>query len=270
MLDQLAGILSQFPICSCQNEKETTQMNNWIYWLIGLMIVSALINVFTPKIKGWMGEATVAGILSSLLSEEYRVLNNVMLHTDRGTTQVDHIVVSVYGIFVIETKNYKGWITGTENSEQWTKNMYGKKYSFRNPIRQNFAHVKALEQLLEFPEDMFIPIVVFSVNSELKVKTKHLVVYTVKLKKTILSFKDKKLAPEQLDQIVQIIKNANVDSKENRKTHVENLHRNISDMEHSVKNGICPKCGGTLVKRKGKYGEFVGCSNYPKCRYTMK
>lgn len=245
-------------------------MNNWIYWLIGLMILSALINVFTPKIKGWIGEKAVSGILSSLSQEKYRVLNNVMLQTDRGTTQVDHIVVSVYGIFVIETKNYKGWITGTENSEQWTKNVYGKKYSFRNPIKQNFAHVKALEKLLELPADMFIPMVIFSVNSELKVKTKHLVIYTVKLKKTILSFQDKKFESVQLNQIVDTISNANVDSKENRKAHVENLHRNISAMEHSVITGICPKCGGTLVQRKGKYGDFVGCSNYPKCRYTMK
>jgi len=32
----------------------------------------------------------------------------------------------------------------------------------------------------------------------------------------------------------------------------------------------CPECGGKLIKRKGKYGEFMGCNNYPKCRYTEK
>jgi len=35
-------------------------------------------------------------------------------------------------------------------------------------------------------------------------------------------------------------------------------------------NDVCPRCGGTLVKRSGKYGAFMGCSNYPKCRYIKK
>ncbi len=33
---------------------------------------------------------------------------------------------------------------------------------------------------------------------------------------------------------------------------------------------VCPKCGGTLQLRNGKFGKFYGCSNFPKCRYTKK
>ncbi len=32
----------------------------------------------------------------------------------------------------------------------------------------------------------------------------------------------------------------------------------------------CPRCGGVLVRRNGKYGEFIGCSNFPKCRFTIR
>ena len=32
---------------------------------------------------------------------------------------------------------------------------------------------------------------------------------------------------------------------------------------------ICPECGGALVIRKGRYGEFTACSNYPKCKYVV-
>lgn len=34
--------------------------------------------------------------------------------------------------------------------------------------------------------------------------------------------------------------------------------------------GKCPKCGGNLIERKGKFGKFYGCSNYPKCHFTKK
>ena len=37
-----------------------------------------------------------------------------------------------------------------------------------------------------------------------------------------------------------------------------------------TKGGVCPKCGGELIMREGKYGSFIGCSNFPKCRYTQK
>ena len=42
---------------------------------------------------------------------------------------------------------------------------------------------------------------------------------------------------------------------------------NIGKSNKTDNDDICPKCGGRLVKRKGKYGEFIGCSNYPKCHY---
>ena len=83
------------------------------------------------KVKGRIGEKKVAKILKSLPETEYRVLSNVMLETSHGTTQIDHVVVSVYGIFVIETKNYKGWIVGSEYSETWTQNLYGEKYRLK-------------------------------------------------------------------------------------------------------------------------------------------
>ncbi|HCT64757.1 MAG TPA: NERD nuclease [Lachnospiraceae bacterium] len=245
-------------------------MNDWIYWLIGLMIISTLLKVMAPKIKGWVGETAVASILASLPKEEYKVLNNVMLQTNHGTTQIDHVVISIYGIFVIETKNYKGLITGGENSEKWTKNMYGKKYPFRNPLKQNYGHVKALEELLELPESKFVPIIVFSVNATLKVKTDKLVVYTVKLKRAIQSFTEKLFEKSELDGIVEQITSSNIDSKETRKEHVTNIHNNIAADKQSIKQGLCPRCGGALVQRKGKYGTFLGCSNYPKCRYIAK
>ena len=42
------------------------------------------------------------------------------------------------------------------------------------------------------------------------------------------------------------------------------------DAEEKTQNNICPKCGGQLVERNGKNGRFMGCSNYPKCKFTNK
>lgn len=244
-------------------------MEAYIYIII-LIALSVLVVVLKPKIKGWFGEKAVAVILSGLDNENYKVINDVMLKTSKGTSQIDHIVVSVYGIFVIETKNYKGWITGTEYAEQWTKNMYGQKYKFRNPILQNYGHVKALQQLLELKEDDFIPIVVFSVDADIKIKSSKHIVYTVQLNKVIRKYKDIKFSLEEVRLFADKIANANISSYDTRREHVSKIKTEITEKQNKINNKICPKCGAVLVERNGKYGKFTGCSNYPKCKYTIK
>jgi len=245
-------------------------METYIIILLILLVLQAAIRILKPKINGIIGEKVVASKLSKLPEQQYKILNDIMLRTNYGTTQIDHIVISVYGIFVIETKNYKGWITGTEYGEYWTKNMYGKKYTFRNPIKQNYAHVKALENVMGLTEDKFIPIVAFSGNGDIKVKTKKPVVYIRQLEKVIKEYKDVIFAESELDMLVLKIKNADITTKETKKEHVKQIRSKVKDDNKKVASGICPRCGGNLVTRNGKNGKFKGCSNYPKCRYTTK
>lgn len=237
-----------------------------------LIIISFLfaIAIFQPKIKGYLGEKAVANRLSRLPEQQYKILNDIMLRTNYGTTQIDHIVVSIYGIFVIETKNYKGWITGSEYAEQWTKNMYGKKYLFRNPLKQNYAHVKALEEKMNLSIDKFIPIIAFSGNSNIKVKTSKPVIYISQLKRVVQSYSDIKFKEQELDELVLRIRMSDVTTKETKRDHVEQIRTQVKYNKSKVAQGICPKCSGQLVQRKGKYGTFKGCSNYPKCRYTNR
>lgn len=103
-----------------------------------LAVIVLIISIWLRRSKGRIGEHRVAHILSKLPKDRYQVINNLLLRTSSdSTTQIDHVVISQYGIFVIETKFYKGWIYGGENSEYWTQNIYGHKYSLRNPIHQN-------------------------------------------------------------------------------------------------------------------------------------
>ena len=146
-------------------------------WIIALMVLSALVTIIKPRIKGKMGEATVSMLLKKLDKNKYQVVNDVLLSAEGGntrTTQIDHVVVSIYGIFSIETKNYKGQIYGSESSAKWTQYIYGHKYSFMNPIYQNYAHVKALNALLQSHGYENIPvfsIVTFPGDAVLKIKT---------------------------------------------------------------------------------------------------
>jgi hypothetical protein len=83
-------------------------MKFWYLWL--LVIAAGVLEIFMPKIKGAIGEKSVAFLLSGLDKRKYKLINNIMLSVGNKTTQIDHIIVSNYGIFVIETKNYKGWM----------------------------------------------------------------------------------------------------------------------------------------------------------------
>lgn len=238
----------------------------WYIWL--LVLISAIYKVFMPTIKGWFGEKQVTWYLRKL-SEEYTVLNDIILHTETGTTQIDHVVVSPYGVFVIETKNYKGWIFGEEKSTQWTQNIYGKKSNFMNPLRQNYAHVKAIKAALsQFPSLPVIPIVAFSPNCDLKVKTESHVVYFRQVPAVIHSYTDKVAQSDDIATAVSLLQNTNIRSTTVKKEHIANVVAKKTAFENIAAGDTCPRCGGIIVLRSGKNGKFLGCSNYPKCRFT--
>ena len=119
--------------------------------------------------KGKLGERSVSKRLKRLDNNKYKVINDVILKTSRGTSQIDHLVVSNYGIFVIETKNYQGWIVGSENADNWQQIIYNKKNFFRNPIKQNYGHIKAIEENLKVNNKIeYISIIVFMNRCDLK------------------------------------------------------------------------------------------------------
>lgn len=119
-------------------------------------------------IRANMGEALVADAISAGFQRPHVLLNNVTFESDKGTTQIDHILVADTGIFVIETKHYSGWIFGGPNDSQWTQVIYRKKSRFQNPIRQNYGHVRSLQSLFTLSDEAFIPVVVFTGDAEFK------------------------------------------------------------------------------------------------------
>lgn len=147
-----------------------SQLYGLLFWIIIAGLVAKCVRVFwLPKIKGAIGEHMLDMTLKSKLDPSiYRVLQNLTLPTHDGTTQIDHVVVSRYGIFVIETKTYDGWIFGGERDAQWTQMIYKRKYRFQNPLRQNYKHTKTLSDLTGIPHELFKSMVLFSGHSTFK------------------------------------------------------------------------------------------------------
>jgi hypothetical protein len=83
--------------------------------------------------------------------------------------QIDHILVSKNGIFVVESKQYSGWIFANPSSPTWTQVTFKQKYKFQNPLRQNYKYVKTIQQLLDFiPAEHFHSLVVFTSDAKFK------------------------------------------------------------------------------------------------------
>ena len=120
--------------------------------------------------------------------------------------------------------------------------------------------------MLNIDNKVFIPIVCFSNQAKLKVETSGNVVPLDYLVSTIKGFHDSILETD-LQKIYNKIIELNITNKEARKTHVRNIKNKVKEDSFKIDNMICPKCGGSLVIRNSKYGSFIGCSNYPKCKY---
>jgi hypothetical protein len=116
------------------------------------------------------GEALVSRVLLFHFGPpDYHLMNHVTLRMEDGTTQIDHILVSRYGVFVIETKDFNGWIFANATDPTWTQVLFRRKSRFQNPILQNYRHVRAVRALLDFlPPETIKSVVVFSDNAEFK------------------------------------------------------------------------------------------------------
>lgn len=245
--------------------------NAWPFFLLAIVVLFFK----SPFMKGKIGEGIVNLTNSARLDETiYTPIKNVTLFLkDGSTTQIDHILVSKYGIFVIETKNMKGWIFGGEHQKEWTQQIFKDKYSFQNPLRQNYRHLKALEEILEVPPTALTSVIAFVGECTFKTTMPENVFRGMSYTKYIKSFDQERLNPLQIRQILSKLQRKRLEqSFTTDRAHVQNLKER---MEQSVVSStdtmICNRCGSTMVLRQNKKNgeEFYGCNNYPKCKHTV-
>lgn len=200
-----------------------TFKQNFIFFVFLLLCVFISFVIKTRSFKGFLGEFFVKKVLTSRLKNtEHVLLNDILLETNDGTTQIDHILIMKSGVYVIETKNIKGWIYGSMKSKMWTQKLFKQSFKFQNPFHQNYKHIKTLSDKLNINEKDIKTIIIFT-NGEFKSK------YIKGLYFSVSSFlRDLKNEKDIEINIYEIAENINNMKKENtyknKKNHIKHIN----------------------------------------------
>lgn len=222
--------------------------------------------------KGQFGEYLLEyAVTNHNIPGNLYVFHNLYIPWQGRCSEIDLLMLHEKGIFVFESKNYSGWIFGNETDLNWTQSFSnGEKYYFYNPIRQNFNHIKALAAFLKISPDDFYSCIVFSERCSLRsvpwTSDEYVILQSSDVVKWIKSALDQRVilySWEQLTQWANLLSTVTEVPDHMKEDHVEQI-------ANQFKGELCPFCGSPLVLRNGKYGEFLGCSSYPKCRFTRK
>ena len=242
---------------------------------------------------GLQGEKEIAFELKNANIGMY-VLHDITLTFEDLKAQIDYVIVTKGSVYLIECKNLIGNIT-VDNKGQFSREFVVNGRKIKEGIYSPYTQAQRHKEIIKkrwlsktnkfmvsiqekyFDNYWYKPLVVLS-NSKAILNTKY-------------APREIKNNTIRVDQLIDYIKNdiANYDRDlySNKKTMEEIaqsfLEANVSEYvsiadrykdevgkEEVVNDDTCPSCGGKLVKREGKYGEFFGCSNYPKCRFTKK
>ena len=241
-----------------------------LFWLIPAALLIGLLK--SPWAKGQIGELLVRLFAHWQLDKQtYRRLHNVTLNTPDGTTQIDHVFLSPYGIFVLETKNMSGWIFGSEKQAQWMQKLYKHTFKFQNPLRQNYKHLKALEATLGVSPEHLHSVITFVGGSTFKTEVPANVTQGIGFIRYIKSFQQPVFSEAEVNAMLHALHTGRrAPTLATHREHVQNLKRRSDPAAERQ----CPKCGSALVIRTRRTGanagqQFWGCSEFPRCR-TMQ
>lgn len=236
-------------------------------FIILIIVLSIIATIYIRKYASSearceRGEKEVRNVIGETVENEKYIINDLILQDEDKTAQIDHIVINRRAVFVIETKNYSGKIYGSENQQLWTQVLErgGEKNKLYNPLKQNATHIYYIKKLLG---DLPIRSVVVFVQNNTEYITAENVIPLRELERT-LKTGEKVLTAEQMKTAYETLITSNADIT--LEEHVAKIQKN----KQKIEKGICPRCGGDLVLRHGQYGDFYGCSNYPKCKFKKE
>jgi len=242
------------------------------WYLIPIFIFAVIIK--SAWFKGVLGEWQVNLLIKFFLDKDsYHLIKNVTLPTNDGTTQIDHIIVSKYGIFVVETKNMKGWIFGSANQKQWTQKIFKHTSKFQNPLYQNYKHVKTLETCLSTKNDCIFSVIIFIGDSTFKTKMPDNVRFARGGIEYIKSKRDIAFSEDEVADIIEKIESGRLEiSFKTNRQHVKHVKEIVKEKPDTKS---CSRCNSDMVLRKVTKGknagnEFWGCSAFPKCRNVIE
>jgi len=182
--------------------------------------------------KGNYGEFSSYGKMAKLPGYHQALFNIYIPNGKEQTTGVDLVYIHESGIYVIESKNYSGWIFGDEKSQKWMQTFpNGQKYPFYNPIKQNIGHIKALQSILpSIEKEHYKSVIVFSERCELKkisyeAQDTYVIKRTdlAKLMKLQIQASPKILEPTFIDRIYNFLSQYQKADKSVKLEHIEGI-----------------------------------------------
>jgi len=207
--------------------------------------------------KGELGEYKI-DIQLSQMPKEYMYLNDLLVKNPKSSTgysQIDHIIITPYGLFVIETKNYQGTIYGGKDRKAWLING---KFKMMNPLMQNYGHIQALKNFIDGKyHQYFVSIVsftkrcTFKIEEELrKIHSNQLVIYDVELTEFInrkvavlkLQYKKPILMENDIELIYNSLSNSNILDASIRKQHIESIQLKKNNIDKTTDENKCVIC----------------------------
>lgn len=256
-----------------------------LFLIFGILIAILKSFLNSAKFKGRVGENTISRANKKLLLvatneltlshdepssqlECYSALDNLILPTITGTTQIDHVLVSIYGVFVIETKNMSGWIFGDADSTKWIQSIYGNKRQFQNPLRQNYKHTQAIKAVTGLTDEQIHSIVVFVGDCELKTQMPTNVLQgKLSYVNYIKSHHQQLLSDMQVIETLNLLSGYRAINRKQEQAHVVQLNHQRTKQTKP----LCPNCQNDMILRTAKKGsragqQFWGCSYFPNCR----
>jgi hypothetical protein len=235
-----------------------------VFWL--LLPAAVIVRLCgSPLFKGMTGELKVRLFIRLHLDRRiYHVFSGLLLPTADGTTQIDHLLVSRYGLFVIETKNMHGRISGGERERTWRQEIGGRTVGFQNPLHQNYLHIKTLHELLGISEAHLFSVIAFVGRSEFGSRMPSNVTQGSGFVRCIKARRKKVLSAAQVEQIVKAVSTVRLrNSLRNRRLHVRQVKARVLSKNDAA---LCPACGGPMVLRQAGSGrQFLGCAAFPRC-----
>jgi predicted RNA-binding Zn-ribbon protein involved in translation (DUF1610 family) len=244
-----------------------------LWWALPLVLLLGLFS------SGWFrtmnGEVMIKLAVRLFLDKKvYHLIKKKALPDEGGTIQFDYIIVSPYGLFVIETNNMKGLISSGEYQEIWTQTVSESTHRFQNPLHQTARKAATLQALLGLESNKVFSITVFVGDCIFTSPMPDNVIHDGRCIRYIKSKTELLLSNTEVQHIIcQLTKGRLKPTTHTHIQHTSHVQGCMESMQALVKETAktCPRCGSTMILRTVNQGPEVGyrfwsCSTYPKCR----
>lgn len=231
-------------------------------------LIARFLHTLSGEGEGSWGEKCIARVLKNRI-ENAEFYQNVYIPIEDRTAELDIVMIDKTGIYVFESKAYGGTIYGNPEYMKWVQYLGGQKSTFYNPVKQNERHCYYLSKALKIPRKTIESFVVFENRASLaNVSPLKGEQYTICKRKRLADLlldkiysKTTVFTEADIADIKKKLKEWSTNTEEKKKEHIQQVKVRMN-------SNICPVCGKNLITRKGKYGEFIGCTGYPQCKYT--